>query len=165
MGTCAKLIFAALSAMIFSSCATSAAVSPSRRGPEIFQVGEVEVRLYQDRDELVKNLPPFFALLDATRVGNMQVQVSGYFDRQTKRIYAINDARTVIHEFKHYLEPDWRHGIGSPLLSTHAVERAQDTSKPEELPGPRGDHLSKNLVADLAPQAETVASTGLTELH
>ena len=151
--------------MIFSSCATSAAVSPSRRGPEIFQVGEVEVRLYQDRDELVKNLPPFFALLEATKVGNLQVQVSGYFDRENKRIYAINDARTVIHEFKHYLESDWRHGIGSPLLPTQAVERAQGTSKPLELPGPRGDHPSKNLIADVAPKAETVASTALTELR
>lgn len=63
---------------------------------------------------MIQSLPPIFTLLAATRVGNSQIQVSGYYDKENKRIYAINDARTVIHEFKHYLEPEWRHGTESP---------------------------------------------------
>lgn len=60
---------------------------------------------------MVRSLPPIFAALAATRVGRNQIQVSGYYDKENKRIYTIDDARTVIHEFKHYLEPDWRHGL------------------------------------------------------
>ena len=105
-----------LLALFVSACATA-----TGGNPEIFRVGELEVRLYQDRGEMVKNLPPIFALLEASMLSGKQITVSGYFDRENKRIYAINDARTVIHEFKHYLEPDWRHGIGSPLLPTSAV--------------------------------------------
>jgi hypothetical protein len=78
--------------------------------PEIFYVGELEVRLYSDRELMLRSLPPIFAAVAATRVGKSQIQVSGYFDKQNKRIYTIDDARTVIHEFKHYLEPGWRHG-------------------------------------------------------
>ena len=60
---------------------------------------------------MVRHLPPLFALLEATGVGTTKIQVSGYYDKQGKTIYAINDARTVIHEFKHYLEPEWKHGV------------------------------------------------------
>lgn len=95
--------------MIITSCSLSStpALGPD---PEIFRVGDLEVRLYSSRERMIRSLPPIFALLAATRVGNSQIQISGYYDRENKRIYAINDARTVIHEFKHYLEPDWKHG-------------------------------------------------------
>jgi hypothetical protein len=72
-------------------------------------VGEVEVRLYQDRESMVRDLPPFFALLEATRVNNQQIKVNGFYDAEHKRIYSVDDAKVVIHEFKHYLEPAWRH--------------------------------------------------------
>jgi hypothetical protein len=36
--------------------------------------------------------------------------VNGFYDPEHKRIYSIDDAKVVIHEFKHYLEPAWRHG-------------------------------------------------------
>lgn len=106
-----NLILMTLLTSSLASCTISA--KPETHSElEIFRVGEVEVRLYQDRERMVRQLPPLFALLEATRVGNIQIQVSGYFDPQTKTIYAVNDAKTVIHEFKHYLEPQWRHGRG-----------------------------------------------------
>lgn len=104
------ILFSLLSGSLIACTTTAKPDNPS--GPEIFRVGEVEVRLYPDRERMVRNLPPLFALVEATKVGNTQIQVSGYFDPQTKTIYAINDARTVIHEFKHYLEPEWTHGHG-----------------------------------------------------
>jgi hypothetical protein len=77
---------------------------------------------------MVRSLPPIFALLAATKVGNTQIQVSGYYDKENKRIYSINDARTVLHEFKHYLEPEWKHEMESfqknppPPNSVRALE-------------------------------------------
>jgi hypothetical protein len=70
------------------------------------------VRLYQDQDKLARDLPVLLTLINATKIGDRQLRILGYYDKQKRRIYAIDDARIVIHEFKHYLEPDWRHGIG-----------------------------------------------------
>jgi len=103
-----KLILTVLLIGCLAGCTTSGRPEIANE-PETFRVGEVEVRLYQNRERMVLHLPPLFALLEATRVGNRQIQVSGYFDPRTKTIYAINDAKTVIHEFKHYLEPHWKH--------------------------------------------------------
>jgi hypothetical protein len=94
--------------MILASCSANSS-RDLRSDPDIFYAGELEVRLYSNRELMVRNLPPIFAALAATRVGNTQLQVSGYYDKENKRIYAVDDARTIIHEFKHYLEPNWRH--------------------------------------------------------
>jgi hypothetical protein len=112
MGVLAQILCVGLLPMAMASCSATPALD-ARSGPEVFRVGELEVRLYSNRDDLVRSLPPLFALLSATRVGTYQFQVSGYYDKENKRIYAINDARTVIHEFKHYLEPEWKHELNS----------------------------------------------------
>ena len=65
---------------------------------------------------MVQDLPPVLSLLEALKIGGRQTKVLGYYDRQNKRIYSINDARVLIHEFKHYLEPDWKHGIADNYL-------------------------------------------------
>ena len=70
----------------------------------------------------MKDLPAFLALLEATRAGDKQIRINGYYDRQNKRIYSIDDARIVIHEFKHYLELDWRHGIETSHTETSHLE-------------------------------------------
>lgn len=100
-----------LASFWLASCAlsTDRHAANARLEPEIFRVGEVEVRLYQDRESMLRDLPPFFALLEATRINNQQIKVSGFYDPEHKRIYSIDDAKVVIHEFKHYLEPAWRH--------------------------------------------------------
>lgn len=107
-----NFVFLLFTSLLLVSCSLSNdrhGASP-RREPEIFKVGEVEVRLYQDREAMVRDLPPFFALLEAARVNNQQIKVNGFYDAEHKRIYSIDDAKVVIHEFKHYLEPAWRHG-------------------------------------------------------
>jgi hypothetical protein len=113
-------------AVLATSIASCSATSPHRsvRDPEIFYAGELEIRLYSDRELMLRSLPPIFAALAATQVGKNQIQVSGYFDKQNNRIYAIDDARTVIHEFKHYLEPNWRHEDSTPSgkLQQHPAE-------------------------------------------
>jgi hypothetical protein len=96
--------------LALASCGANSSLE-QKSEPEIFRVGELEVWLYSDRGQMVQNLPPVFSLIAATRIGDSQMQVSGYYDKERKRIYAINDARTVIHEFKHYLEPEWRHAV------------------------------------------------------
>lgn len=92
--------------LLLSSCAAA-----TSSGPEVYRIGEIEVRLYKNRETLAQELPPLLSTLEALRVGGKQVQVLGYFDRQKKRIYSIDDPRVLLHELKHYLEPDWRHDI------------------------------------------------------
>lgn len=108
----ARIIFIGSIVLTLASCSATSSLD-RKSEPEIFRVGELEVWLFADRARMIQSLPPVFTLLAATRSGNQQVQVSGYFDKERKRIYAINDARTVIHEFKHYLEPEWHHALNA----------------------------------------------------
>jgi hypothetical protein len=98
--------------LLLSSCAAA----PSS-GPEIYRIGELEVRLYKNRETLAQELPLILSTVEALSVGNKQIEVLGYFDRQKKRIYSIDDPRVLLHELKHYLEPDWRHDIGCAQLT------------------------------------------------
>ena len=98
-------------ALFLSSCATTTVGNP-----EIFRVGKLEVRLYNDRERMAQDLPSVLALADSLRVGNKQLKVLGYYDSQNQRVYSINDARVLLHELKHYLEPNWRHEIGANYL-------------------------------------------------
>src|SRR3990172_8288574 len=109
--------------LLLSSCAAA-----TSSGPEIYRIGELEVRLYKNRETLAQDLPPVLSTLEALRVGGNQVQVLGYFDRQKKRIYSIDDPRVLLHELKHYLEPDWRHDIGCAHL-TALDEQAGSSSR------------------------------------
>jgi len=77
--------------------------------PDVYRLGELEVRIYRDRDEMVKDLPEVPRLVDGLRLGNQQIKLYGYHDREKKRIYSVDDIPTLIHEFKHYLEPKWDH--------------------------------------------------------
>lgn len=96
------------------------ACSTVKRAPEVYRVGELEVRLYQDREAMLDDLPAFFRNTEAAAVGGRRMETKGFFDRENKRIFCIDDARIVIHEFKHYLEPEWKHGAaGAGSESTH----------------------------------------------
>jgi hypothetical protein len=116
---------------LLASCALSndRYAANTCREPEIFRVGEVEVRLYQDRESMVRDLPPFFALLEATRVNNQEIKVNGFYDAEHKRIYSIDDAKVVIHEFKHYLEPAWRHEIETPRSEANLLNAPRGESE------------------------------------
>ena len=98
-----SLIFIPLLA-VFLSCAVKERV-------EIYQVGDVEVRLYSSREAMAKELPEVLQLADNLRVTDKVIKVFGYYDRENNVIYSVNDARTVVHEFRHHLEPDWKHGF------------------------------------------------------
>ena len=99
--------------LLLGSCAAA-----TSSGPEIYRIGELEVRLYKNRDTLAQELPPVLSTMEALSVGDKQIKVLGYFDKQKKRIYSIDDPRVLLHELKHYLEPDWRHDIGCAQLTT-----------------------------------------------
>jgi len=79
-------------------------------------VGDLEVRLYQDREKMSRDLPASLALAGALRIGGKQLQILGYYDEHNKRIFSVNDARVLLHEIKHYLDPHWRHEIGANYL-------------------------------------------------
>jgi hypothetical protein len=121
-----KLIWTCLLSLFLASCTVGA-----RGNPEIFQLGELEVRLYQDREKMARDLPVSLTLWEATRVGGKQINILGYYDRQNKRIYSVDDARVVIHEFKHYLEPDWRHEIGDGLRQEERTDGVGDCAYDE----------------------------------
>jgi len=87
---------------VLFSCATKSQV-------EIFHLGELELRLYSTRQAMVRDLPESLQLVDNLRVTDHVIKVLGYFDREKNVIYSIDDARVVIHEFRHYMEPEWKH--------------------------------------------------------
>lgn len=123
-----KMLLISMAPIALASC-TAISTGDNRAEPEIFRVGELEVRLYSNRQRMMSSLPPFLVLLAGTRVGNDQIQISGYYDQENKRIYAINDAKTVIHEFKHYLEPEWKHD-GEPQETTQSSKLTAVRSLP-----------------------------------
>ncbi len=100
---------------VLFSCATKSHV-------EIFHVGEVEVRLYSTRQAMVRDLPETLRLVDNLRVTDNVIKVFGYFNREENIIYSIDDARVVIHEFRHYMEPDWRHGSEKKINRGSKIE-------------------------------------------
>jgi hypothetical protein len=114
----AKTLFLGLALLALNACAAAPMSSPliARSDLEVFRVGELEVRLYQDSERMSRDLPASLATVSALRIGSKQLQVLGYYDEANKRIYSINDARVLLHEIKHYLEPHWRHEIGAHYL-------------------------------------------------
>ena len=117
-----KFVFLAVLCLLVSACA--AAVSSK---PEIYRIGELEVRLFKDRESLTQQLPPILSAVQAMSVGGAQVKVMGYFDRQNKRIYSLDDTRVLLHELKHYLDPDWKHNIGCVAPEKDAGSRAKQS--------------------------------------
>ena len=78
-------------------------------GAKIYRVGELEILVYRDREAMVKDLPDLPRFVEGLRFGNQQIKIYGYHDRENKRIYSVDDIPTLIHEFRHYLEPNWEH--------------------------------------------------------
>lgn len=76
---------------------------------KIYRVGELEILVYRDREAMVKDLPEVPRLVDGLTFGNQRIKIYGYHDRENKRIYSVDDIPTLIHEFRHYLEPNWEH--------------------------------------------------------
>jgi hypothetical protein len=60
-----------------------------------------------------RELPASLAWTEALRIGSRQLKILGYYDKETKRIFSIDDTRVLLHELKHYLEPQWRHELGA----------------------------------------------------
>jgi len=121
-----KFVFLTVLCLLLISCA--AAVSSK---PEIYRIGELEVRLFKDRESLAQQLPPLLSAVQALSVGGSQVKVMGYFDRQNKRIYSLDDTRVLLHELKHYLEPGWKHHVGCVALEEHAGSPCTEQPHPE----------------------------------
>jgi hypothetical protein len=101
-----KAAFLIAIGLLIGGCALT---TPS---PQVFRMGELEIRLYKDQADLTKELPPVLAAVQALSVGGQQLQVLGYFDKQNKRIYSLDDTRVLLHELKHYFEPEWEHHVG-----------------------------------------------------
>lgn len=77
--------------------------------PDVYRVGELEILVYKDREAMVRDLPEAPRLVDGLTFGNQRLKIYGYHDRDKKRIYSVDDIPTLLHEFKHYLEPQWEH--------------------------------------------------------
>ena len=101
---------------------------------------------------MTQDLPILLTLVDATRVADRQIKLLGYYDKEKKRIYAIDDARILLHEFKHYLEPDWRHAAGTGHLKG-SERQTEQNSEPKALPPDEPYH--PHLVIDLWEEEET----------
>lgn len=97
-----------VASFLFCACSTTKS-NPQRTDPQSYRAGELEVLIYSDRAEMVRALPLSIQLLDGVSVGGQAVQINGYFDRANKRIYSIDSTEILIHEFRHYLEPEWKH--------------------------------------------------------
>lgn len=112
---------------------------------EAYRVGELEVLVYRDREAMVQDLPDVPRLVDGLRFGDKQVKIYGYHDREKKRIYSIEDIPTLIHEFKHYLEPKWEHPppdlpnvkAGGALDYPPVLKTPESPARQEPMPLPR----------------------------
>ncbi|MGH7766488.1 MAG: hypothetical protein ACREQP_03465 [Candidatus Binatia bacterium] len=121
-----KFVFLAVLCFLSSACAATVSSKP-----EIYRVGELEVRLYKNHGSLARELPPVLSAVQALSVGGAQVKVMGYFDRHNKRIYSLDDTRVLLHELKHYLEPEWKHHVGCVALEEHAGSPCRHAPHPE----------------------------------
>ncbi len=145
----------ALLCLLLSACA---AAVPTQ--PEVYRLGDLEVRLYKNQESLAQQLPPVLSAVQALSVGGQQVKVLGYFDRQNKRIYSLDDTRVLLHELRHYLEPDWRHHVGCVALDEHPESPCRERPQSEAAAG-AGAH-GYELLTDptLEAQAEDNSSLG-----
>ena len=75
-----------------------------------YRVANYEVRIYRGQAEMEKEMPQaaFIACKLTHRV------CEGVFDRREGVIYTKDEAELILHEIKHALEPDWRHGPDCP---------------------------------------------------
>ncbi len=111
--------------MVGSGSSSAVLSEPSSRR-DIYRVGELEVLVYKDREAMVQDLPELPKLIDGLRFGSKQIKLYGYHDRPNKRIYTVDDIQTLIHEFRHYLEPEWEHP--SPLTADAFVGEPRDNA-------------------------------------
>ncbi|MBI2540156.1 MAG: hypothetical protein HYW04_10260 [Deltaproteobacteria bacterium] len=113
--------------------------------PDVYRVGELEILVYRDREEMVKNLPDVPRMVDGLTFGNQRIKLYGYHDREKKRIYSVDDIPTLIHEFKHYLEPNWEHPApqftdtkaGAPTANPAPLRAVERPAKRDTVPLPR----------------------------
>jgi hypothetical protein len=151
-----KLAFLTALCLLLNACA---AAVPSE--PEIYRIGELEVRLYKDQGSLSQELPPVLSAVQALSVGGQQVKVLGYFDRQNNRIYSLDDTRVLLHELKHFLEPDWRHHVGCVALDEDPESPCRE--KPQSEAATRAGAYGYELLTDpplVEAQAEDDSSLG-----
>lgn len=78
--------------------------------PEIQHRDGAEIRLYKNSAEMMRALPPTIRALAGI------AQIQGWYDRERKIIYSIDDPRIVEHELKHHREPAWTHPVSCTYL-------------------------------------------------
>jgi hypothetical protein len=150
-----KLAFLTALCLLLSACA---AAVPTQ--PEVYRLGDLEVRLYKNQESLAQHLPPVLSAVQALSVGGQQVKVLGYFDRQNKRIYSLDDTRVLLHELRHYLEPDWRHHVGCVALDEHPESPCRERPQSEAAAGASAHGYELFTDPPLDPQAEDDSSLG-----
>lgn len=77
--------------------------------PKQYRAGNLEIFIFPEQELLVKTIPPVFLTAEATVIDGKAVKFYGWFDRASNKIYSIDDTETLIHELRHYLEPEWKH--------------------------------------------------------
>lgn len=94
-----------------SACATVAVQPPGYR--DLGTVAGVEVRVYSSYADLLRGLPPLVAAFFDTisRIYGRQWRLGGYYDQDKKIIHVLDNPASLVHEFKHHLEPSWVHGF------------------------------------------------------
>lgn len=80
---------------------------------EVYLVGGIEIRLYETREDLWRDLPAHVTATWAPLLKQMgdKIVFSGWTEITARRVYAIKDWCVVFHELKHALEPDWSHEL------------------------------------------------------
>lgn len=91
---------------MLSACAMSRPIVP-----DIYKVGEIEIRFYQNQSDLERDIMSANLVVPA-QIGSRRLEIRSYYDPKAKRIYCLEDARLLLHEIRHYLEPEWRHPYG-----------------------------------------------------
>lgn len=80
------------------------AVQPAIRA---YKIADMEIRIYPNSEVLAQHLPPNPFLVAMSSIKGFSLE--GYVERDRKIIHAVDNVGAVLHEVKHYLEPEWGH--------------------------------------------------------
>ncbi len=90
-----------ISLLLFISLASCSLVSRA----QVYHAGDLTIRVYADREQMIRDLPKALQVTDSLDVRHgiyYITTVRGAYDPASKTIWTVDSTETLIHELKHY---------------------------------------------------------------
>lgn len=96
-------------------------LTPCVLAQEVYQIGEWEIRLYNNKESLIRDAP-----LPQRKILKMFKAIEGICLREKKVIYSLMDLKRFLSELKECLEPGWSHpALGCTAQNNFCLERKE----------------------------------------